>query len=143
MHNALSIYLKQFIILIGLALMPGLSLAGSATAESIREYFQISGQEAAAKENVAKLLPQMRQAAGNMPEELFAELSRTDNLVDKFIPTYQKYLTEEDLQDLIAFYKTPAGVKFAKVYSKMSGGTDDEDGTRRTNDGYELLRPKG
>ena len=72
----------------------------------------------AAKENLAKLLPRIRQAT-NMPEELFAELSRTDNLIDKFIPTYQKYLTEQDVQDLIAFYKTPAGVKLAKIYSKM------------------------
>ncbi len=118
MQNIFSIKLKKLFTIVSLSLIPALSHGEPATAESIHEYFKISGQEVAAKENFAKLLPRIRQAT-NMPEELLAELSRTDNLVDKFIPTYQKYLTEQDIQDLIAFYKTPAGVKFAKIYSKM------------------------
>ena len=118
MQHALSIKLKQLVTVVSLSLIPILSNAEPATAESIREYFKISGQESAAKENLAKLLPRIRQAT-NMPEDLFAELSRTDNLVDKFIPTYQKYLTEQDVKDLIAFYKTPSGIKFANAYSKM------------------------
>lgn len=119
MQKTIPISIKHILTIISLFLIPTLSNAEPATTESIREYFKISGHEGAVKANAEKLIPKIRQAAGNMPEDLFAELSRTDNLIDKFIPIYQKYLSEQDVQGLITFYKTQAGMNFAKAYPKM------------------------
>jgi uncharacterized protein len=123
MQNAYSAYRQLLIIMLGLmlglTLNPTLVKAEPASAASIREYFKISGQEVAAKENIAKMLPQLREVAKDLPDALFTELTNTDRLVDKMIPTYQKYLSEREVQDLIAFYKTPTGIQFATIYPKM------------------------
>lgn len=119
MQNYFSIKLNQLFTIVGLFLISTVSSAEPASAESIRVYFQVSGQEAAAKEIVANILPILKNTTGNIPEDLLNELYRTDNMVDRIIPIYQKYFTEQELKELIAFYKTPTGLKFAKNYGKM------------------------
>ena len=43
-----------------------------------------------------------------------------DRMVDLYVPIYQKYLTIDDLKDLIAFYETPIGKKLAEATPKMT-----------------------
>lgn len=37
-----------------------------------------------------------------------------DDLVERTVPIYQKHLTLEDIQGVIAFYRTPVGQKYAE-----------------------------
>lgn len=48
-------------------------------------------------------------------DELQSEFKKTSvqELVQLLAPVYQKYLTEEDLSQIVAFYSTPVGKKFA------------------------------
>jgi len=117
---------KQLIALISLLIISSSAQAEPASTQSIREYLRLSGIEAYTIEKAKRMLPMFKQMAKNMPEDLWAKLSRTDNLIDKIIPTYQKYLTENEVQDLISFYKTPTGMQFAKV-----SGTIDQEITER------------
>lgn len=93
--------------------------AEPATDQSIREYLQLSGIEASAIESYKQMLPAFRQMAKNIPEDLWRELSRTDNLLEKVIPIYRKYFSEEEAQDLIGFYKTATGMRLAKLSSTI------------------------
>ena len=54
--------------------------------------------------------------------ELQAEFKNTSiqELVQLLTPVYQKYLTQDDLGQLIAFYKTPIGEKFATNTPKIT-----------------------
>jgi len=78
-----------------------------------------------------KLPPEKREravlAARDMSQRvvkrMFEAMSKQVNfteLIDAvYIPVYNKYYSEEDLKGLIAFYKTPAGVKFVKVMPEV------------------------
>jgi hypothetical protein len=41
-------------------------------------------------------------------------------LTAMLVPVYEKYLTQSDLEALIAFYNTPAGKKYANSQSKIT-----------------------
>jgi hypothetical protein len=102
-----------------LLLASGLARSEPATDESLRQYFKISGQEAAAIENYNRILPALRALAKDVPEDLWLELTRTDKLISWLIPIYRKHFTEEDIQDLIAFHRTPTGSKVAAQASTI------------------------
>lgn len=95
------------------------SHAETATDESIREFFVVSGQEAAMVENVQALLPALKQMMKDVPDDLFRELSRTDNVLTAITPIYRKYFSEEEMRELIALYKSPIGSKYAKLAGKL------------------------
>ena len=42
-----------------------------------------------------------------------------DEIIERFIPVYDKYFTEEDLTELITFYKSPVGKKLIKVTPQL------------------------
>jgi len=81
---------------------------------------QISGSEAAYKGVVIQMVNMFKQQQPTVPEEFWNEFRTEldklafDELVDVVLPVYQKHLTEEDIKGVIAFYKTPAGKKFAE-----------------------------
>lgn len=96
-----------------------LSHAETATDESIREIFVVSGQEAAMVENAQAMLPALKQMMKDVPDDLFRELSRTDDALPMIIPIYRKYFSEEEIRELIALYKSPSGSKYAKLAGKI------------------------
>lgn len=102
-----------------LLLVVPLSHAETATDESIREFFVVSGQEAAMVENAQAMLPALRQMMKDVPDDLFRELSRTDTVLTAITPIYRKYFSEEEIRELIALYKSPAGSKYAKLAGKL------------------------
>jgi len=45
--------------------------------------------------------------------EAFTERATSD-IIDLVLPIYERHLTEEDLKNMIIFYKSPTGMKMAK-----------------------------
>ena len=37
-----------------------------------------------------------------------------DNVVDLLVPIYKKHLTEQDMKEIIVFFKSPAGMKYVE-----------------------------
>ncbi len=93
--------------------------AETASDNSIREFFTASGQESQLIEGMEALLPMLKQLAKNMPDDLFRELTKTDTVAGSVIPIYRKYFSEEEIQALIAFYKTPIGRKYAELAGRI------------------------
>ena len=91
--------------------------------DKLREMFSVSGASANYDVVVDQMLTMFKNSYGNQAggiedtvwDELAVEFreSSIDDLVDKLVPVYEKHLTIEDLDAIIAFYKTPAGKKFA------------------------------
>jgi len=93
-------------------------------------------------ENFSKMIPDMdklpadkREKAVTLGKEMgqrivkrmFEEMNKIMDFKEMsetvYIPLYNKFYTEGDLRGLIAFYKTPTGVKFVKVMPELMAET--------------------
>ena len=87
---------------------------------TLSEMFQVSGSEETFKVAINQILAaykgQYPQVSAEIWTEMEAEFQKAsmNELVVMLAPAYQKHLTQKDLQELIKFYKTPIGTKFAK-----------------------------
>jgi hypothetical protein len=107
-----------FLVLLALA-SPAVALAQGASDESIRLYLKLSGQEASAIESMNRMAPMLRQLAEDMPEDLWRELTRADNVVASVIPVYRKHFSEQEMQELIAFHETPTGSRLGGLTATL------------------------
>ena len=57
-------------------------------------------------------------------DDMEKAMSQVD-LAKYFIPAYQKYLSEEDMASVIAFYKTPAGKRILAAQPFIESAIDD------------------
>lgn len=84
---------------------------------TLKEMLVVSGSDKTFEMVVPQMMGMMRQQMPQVPgefwDEMENEMSKTayTDLVDMLAPIYQKYLTQEDLEEIIKFYQTPAGKK--------------------------------
>ena len=87
---------------------------------TLAEMFEVSGSEETFKVAINQMLAaykgQYPQVSAEIWKEMEAEFLKTsmDELVVMLAPAYQRHLTQKDLEELIKFYKTPIGIKFAQ-----------------------------
>ena len=89
-----------------------------ASPESIRKLMESTGAGEVGVQVINQMLPAMKQLVPNAPEEFWQDFMaeiNADEMIDLVIPIYQKYLTEEDIQAINAFYNTPEGKKLIRV----------------------------
>jgi hypothetical protein len=117
---------KAIVVAISLALGIGLCTgvgAEPAKEESIRNLLQDSGAAASSMQMMRRALPVMKRMVPGAPDELWEEAlneSNVDDLIERLIPVYQKHLSEEEVQAINAFNKTPAGQKLLEVRPLIS-----------------------
>ncbi|MBV8203002.1 MAG: DUF2059 domain-containing protein, partial [Acidobacteria bacterium] len=61
-----------------------------------------------------QLLTNFRATMPNVPEQFwndFAREAKPSDLLERIIPIYSRHFSEQDLDGLIVFYKTPLGQK--------------------------------
>jgi N-glycosylase/DNA lyase len=100
------------IILNGIALL-GFS-QDSAKIASIRELLEVTGSGKLGVQAVQNMIASYRQNLPSVPEEFWSEFMKevnTEVLTTMVIPIYDKYYSLEELNAIIAFYKTPIGKK--------------------------------
>lgn len=107
-------------------LLISVALAGSANAQAdeysntLKKMFEVSGSEEAYKAAIKEMVSIFKQRSTAVDEALWVELeaeflkSSLFDLTEMLVPVYQKHMTLEDLQALIAFYESPVGMKYAK-----------------------------
>jgi len=84
-----------------------------ATEDQIREYLSLNGTAKNSRTLMAQMVKAMH--ATSVPylpqsfwDDLDAEFQKVD-LVAVCVPIYQKYLSQEDMAEIVKFYRTPAG----------------------------------
>ena len=97
--------------------------------------FGAQAQSAEFKASVRKLMLKMipeqilsmiEQQAPALPESVKAEIQAMFSeeallsLMDRMVPIYAKYYTQQDMDDLIAFYDTPLGKKLSTVQPQIT-----------------------
>ncbi|MCK4677882.1 MAG: DUF2059 domain-containing protein [Bacteroidales bacterium] len=88
--------------------------------KTLKKMFEVSGTEESYKAIITQLITMFKQQYSDVSAEIWDELANEfvktslNDLVDMLVPIYKKYLTQNDLEELIKFYHTPVGKKFAK-----------------------------
>lgn len=85
-----------------------------AKVETIKSLMASTGAGELGVQMMNQLLPSIQQIIPEAPETFWEDVMKEmdpNSIENMLIPIYQKYLTEEDMQAIIAFYDTPAGKK--------------------------------
>jgi uncharacterized protein len=88
--------------------------------KTLKEMFKVSGTEESYQAVVKQMFGMFRQQSPNVDLNIWTELEKEfsktsiDDLVKLQVPVYKKYLTQGDIEEMIKFYKTPVGQKYAK-----------------------------
>lgn len=102
--------------------------------ESIKELFHLIRSDSLTDRMFTAMIPTMqKQMQGQIKDS--ATLAHSNEMMDKMMQTvkeiskkminedlfsiYDKYLTQNEINDLINFYKTPTGQKFLKIIPEM------------------------
>jgi len=81
----------------------------------ITEFIEASGIRQSMQANIERIIAQS-------PAEKQAELRTIfdiNGIIRQIVPIYDKYYSPEELREIIAFYKTPAGQKMIEVTPKI------------------------
>jgi hypothetical protein len=97
---------------------------------AIRELITVMGSAKMADQVMNQLLTVFQQQSPSVPNEFWTKIRaniKTGELMDMIVPIYDKYYTREDIDGLIAFYKSPLGRKVvttmpAVMRDSMSAG---------------------
>jgi len=87
---------------------------------AIKKMMLLSGSENTYKVAINQIITMMKQQKPEVPKEFWDTMteemlkSSITDLTDMLTPVYQKHLTLADIQQLIAFYESPIGKKFAE-----------------------------
>jgi uncharacterized protein len=76
------------------------------------------GAEESFKTEVPNATPDQLKKVDVISDEVFRDFPLQE-MIDAIIPIYQKHLTRQDLQGIIAFYSSPAGQKLQKEQPAM------------------------
>ncbi len=87
---------------------------------TLKKFLQANGSIEAFQVAIGSMMNQFKGMYTSVPEDVWTEFEKEfsttslDDLVELLAPTYEKHLTEGDLNELIKFYESPAGKKLAK-----------------------------
>jgi hypothetical protein len=79
---------------------------------------QLTGSGQLGVQVMNQMLPALKNMAPEAPEAFWTDIMAEvdiDEIEEMVIPIYQKYLTEDDVKAINAFYTTPAGKKIISV----------------------------
>jgi hypothetical protein len=95
------------------------STIAPAKADSIRELARITGQTNLAKQVMGQMIEQFKTMLPDVPASAWAEMmadENVDELMENMVPIYDRNFTQEDINGLLAFYRSDLG---QRVLAKM------------------------
>ncbi len=87
---------------------------------SLKKLFEVSGTEEAYKAAIKQMIVMFKAQKTEVPATIWDEFEQEflktslDELVEMLAPVYKKYMTKEDLGQIIQFYDSPVGKKYAQ-----------------------------
>ncbi|MXV38678.1 DUF2059 domain-containing protein [Flavobacteriaceae bacterium Ap0902] len=146
--------MKKLILLICLILSStsAFSQVDEDYSKTLKTMLQVSGSEQNFQMAIKQMIVMYKQSLKDVPTEVWDELENEflkislNELTYMLVPVYSKYITKDELQDIIEFYQTPSGAKFAKnspLIMKESMLIGQEWGKKIGQNLTETLREKG
>lgn len=94
-----------------------------ATKEHIKTLLEMTGAGKIGVQVMDNMIATFKKSAPNVPNEIWDEFMKDvkpEALIDLIIPVYAKYYTDEDINQLIDFYRTPLGKKVVERMPSIS-----------------------
>lgn len=111
--------MRNFIIALAAVLfMSSNAFSEEASDQSIRELMQTTGAGNLGVQMMNQMLPSLKQLVPEVPDQFWQDFLNevnADDLISMTIPIYKKYLTQEDVDALNTFYRSPTGKKMIQV----------------------------
>jgi hypothetical protein len=115
--------MKKLVVILCLAITSNMSLLAqevpSEYTKALKQMFELNGTEETFVTAIDQMMEMFESSREDVPAEVWKtigdEFGKTslNDLVEMLAPVYYKHLTLEDLNQIIVFYKTPAGKKMA------------------------------
>lgn len=89
-----------------------------AKVEKIKKFMDASGYTTVLNQTMTSMFEIYEKSYPSVASEFWTEFKKdikTEDLTKLMVPIYDKYFTETDLDALIAFYSSPAGIKVRDV----------------------------
>jgi len=86
--------------------------------EKIKEIFKLTGVQNISTQIMEQFIGNYKQRYSDIPEEFWTKLRneiKSESYLNLYIPIYEKYYTEKDLDGLLIFYKSETGQKLIKT----------------------------
>ncbi len=89
--------------------------------QTLKQMFEATGTEEAYKVVINQMITMFKEQYPEMGTEDWDNLEKEflktslNDLTEMLVPVYKKYFTEADLKEMIAFYNSPVGKKFAQT----------------------------
>lgn len=107
--------MKKLLLLLFVVALSATSFAQSNTkTEKVRKLLEVTGSTSLSKQMIDNIVEMYRQSYSDVQQTFWEEFRKEANaeeLQSQIIPIYEKYYTEEELTQLIAFYESPLGRK--------------------------------
>jgi hypothetical protein len=87
---------------------------------TLKKMLDASGAEGSFKAAIKQMFDMFKQERKDVPDSIWSEFEKEfsktsmDDLTEMLSPVYQKHMTENDLKQIIEFYQTPVGKKYAE-----------------------------
>lgn len=91
--------------------------------ESIRTLLELTGMAKVADQMIGQMFDSFSKNVPSVPPEVWDRMKKkmkADDLIELLTPVYDKYYTQEDLDGMIAFYRTPLGQKVVRTLPDVS-----------------------
>ncbi|HKJ68943.1 MAG TPA: DUF2059 domain-containing protein [bacterium] len=117
-----------FVMVMSLVIAAAVSIqaesdADTAKRDDIRELLRIMKTREVIEQSLTQTVVNMKQAMPTVTVETWEKVLNEidlDELVEMYVPIYDKYLTHEDIQGLIRFYQTDLGKRFMDVQPEIN-----------------------
>lgn len=113
---------KSFTIIVFMLLFSTIAF-GQADEEyriTLKKMFEVSGSEGSYQIIINQMFTMYKQKYSDVETEVWNDIEEEfhktslDDITEMLVPVYSKYLTKEDLEELITFYQTEVGERLAK-----------------------------
>jgi hypothetical protein len=99
-------------------------VSNEALRKDIQKLLILTGSDQVAIQIMNQMITMFKQSSPQVPEEFWQEFMKeaeanVADLNNLVIPIYAKYLSHEEIKELIRFYETPVGQKILKVLPQI------------------------
>lgn len=115
--------MKKIFIIIFVSLSFVFAQATNSKAQKIKHLLELTGSAKIGVQVVHNIIGSYKNYYLDIPQSTWDELLKeinADEIINLIIPIYDKYYTEQEIDELINFYKTPLGQKTIKVLPNIT-----------------------
>jgi len=95
----------------------------AAKTETVKKLLEITGSKNLYEQMMTQIFKTLQAQYPDVPAKYwstFASEINTDDIFKEVIPLYSKYYTNQELEELVAFYQTPLGKKTIRILPQLS-----------------------